>query len=230
VKSLKDSGRMRLTLFLIAVSLFCIALSVCRVFLAGTYEYLFLNWNLFLAFLPWFLTSVVVLRKVRSRIAILLVMGIWLLFFPNCLYMLTDLIHLRQTADAPVWLDLIIVLSFAWAGLCYGFVSLMDIESFLKERFHAAPKIVTGLSVCMIYLAAFGIYIGRFLRWNSWDLLGNPTELIRGIFDRFTAGNDWRIIGFTLLMGTLLNFMYFPLRHVSGKMAADRQSAERAGS
>ena len=230
MKSLKDSGRMRLTLFLIAVSLFCIALSVCRVFLAGTYEYLFLNWNLFLAFLPWFLTSVVVLRKVRSRIAILLVMGIWLLFFPNCLYMLTDLIHLRQTADAPVWLDLIIVLSFAWAGLCYGFVSLMDIESFLKERFHAAPKIVTGLSVCMIYLAAFGIYIGRFLRWNSWDLLGNPTELIRGIFDRFTAGNDWRIIGFTLLMGTLLNFMYFPLRHVSGKMAADRQSAERAGS
>ena len=67
LKGLKDSGRLRLTLFLIAVSLFCVALSVCRVFLAGTYEYLFLNWNLFLAFLPWFLTSVVVLRKVRSR-------------------------------------------------------------------------------------------------------------------------------------------------------------------
>ena len=94
-------------------------------------------------------------------------MGVWLLFFPNCLYMLTDLIHLRQIADAPVWLDLIIVLSFAWAGLCYGFVSLMDIESFLKERFHAAPKIVNGLSVSMIYLAAFGICTRRFLRWNS---------------------------------------------------------------
>lgn len=226
MKSLRESGRLRLTVFLIGVSLFCVALSVCRVFLAGTYEYLFLNWNLFLAFLPWLLTSVVVLRKVRSRIAILLVMGIWLLFFPNCLYMLTDLIHLRQIADAPVWLDLIIVLSFAWAGLCYGFVSLIDIESFLKDRFHAAPKIVTALSVCMIYLAAFGIYIGRFLRWNSWDLFGNPTELIHDIFDRFTGlGSDSRVVGFTVLMGTLLNFMYFPIRYASRKPAADRQSA-----
>jgi len=225
LRSLRESGRLRLTFFLAAFSLFCVALSVFRVFLAGTYGYLFLNWNLFLAILPWLLTSVVVLRKVKSRVAILLAMGIWLLFFPNCLYMLTDLIHLRQIEDAPVWLDLIIVLSFAWAGLCYGFVSLMDIESFLKERFKAAPRIVTGLSVCMIYLAAFGIYIGRFLRWNSWDLFGNPTELIHGIFDRFTAGNDSRVIGFTLLMGTLLNFMYFPLRYVSGKMAECRQSA-----
>lgn len=225
LRSLRESGRLRLTFFLAAFSLFCVALSVFRVFLAGTYGYLFLNWNLFLAILPWLLTSVVVLRKVKSRVAILLAMGIWLLFFPNCLYMLTDLIHLRQIEDAPVWLDLIIVLSFAWAGLCYGFVSLMDIESFLKERFKAAPRIVTGLSVCMIYLAAFGIYIGRFLRWNSWDLFGNPTELIHGIFDRFTAGNDSRVIGFTLLMGTLLNFMYFPLRYVSGKMAEGRQSA-----
>ena len=226
LKSLRESGRLRLTGFLFGVSLFCVALSVCRVFLAGTGEYLFLNWNLLLAFLPWLLTSVVVLRKVRSRIAILLVMGIWLLFFPNCLYMLTDLIHLRQIADAPVWLDLILVLSFAWAGLCYGFVSLIDIESFLKDRFHAPPKIVTALSICMIYLAAFGIYIGRFLRWNSWDLLGNPTELIHDIFGRFTGlGSDSRVIGFTVLMGTLLNFMYFPLRYVSGKLAADKESA-----
>ena len=109
-KSLRESGRLRLTVFLFVLSLFCVILSVCRVFLAGTYGYLFLNWNLFLAFLPWLLTSIAVLRNVKSRIAILFIMGIWLLFFPNCLYMLTDLIHLRQIADAPVWLDLIIVL------------------------------------------------------------------------------------------------------------------------
>jgi uncharacterized membrane protein len=226
LERLRESGRLRLTVFLLVVSLFCVALSVCRVLLAGTFGYLFLNWNLFLAFLPWLLTSVVVLRKVKSRIAILLIMAIWLLFFPNCLYMLTDLIHLRQIADAPVWLDLIIVLSFAWAGLCYGFVSLMDIEGLLKERFHAAPKFVAVLSVCMIYLAAFGIYIGRFLRWNSWDLFGNPTELIHDIFDRFTApGYYSRVIGFTVLMGTLLNFMYFPLRYAAGRIPAPRQSA-----
>jgi uncharacterized membrane protein len=218
VKSLRESGRLRLTVFLFVVSLFCIALSVFRVFLAGTYGYLFLNWNLFLAFLPWLLTSVAVLRKVHSRIAIVLIMGIWLLFFPNCLYMLTDLIHLRAIADAPLWLDLIIVLSFAWAGLCYGFTSLMDIETFLKERFHAAPRMVSALSVCMIYLAAFGIYIGRFLRWNSWDLFGNTAELIHDIFDRLAvSGRESQVIGFTVLMGTLLNFMYFPLRYAAGR-------------
>jgi len=216
----RKSGRRRLTVFLIVVSVFCVVLSVCRVLLSRTYGYLFLNWNLFLAFLPWLLTSVAVFRKVKSRIAILLIMGIWLLFFPNCLYILTDLIHLRDIVHAPVWLDLIIVLSFAWAGLCYGFVSLMDIERFLKEIFHAAPRVVTVLSICMIYVAAFGIYIGRFLGWNSWDLFGNPAELIHDIFDRFAApGYNLRVIGFTVLMGTLLNFMYFPVRFVAGRTA-----------
>lgn len=226
LKSLRESGRLRLTVFLFAVSLFCVILSVFRVFLTGTYGYLFLNWNLILAFLPWLLTSVAILRKVKRRLTILLIMAIWLLFFPNCLYMLTDLIHLRKIADAPVWLDLIIVLSFAWAGLCCGFISLMDIECFIKERFHAGPKIVLALSVCMIFLAAFGIYIGRFLRWNSWDLLGNPAELMHDIFDRFTdPGSFLRIFGFTVLMGILLNFMYFPFRYISRKSAADKEGA-----
>jgi len=172
------------------------------------------NWNLFLAFLPWLLTSLAVIRRVKSRLAIL-IMAVWLLFFPNCLYILTDLIYLRQIEKAPLWLDLIILLSFAWAGLCYGFISLMDIEYFLKEKFHARAKTVAFLSICMIYLAAFGIYIGRFWRWNSWDLIGNPAELTHDISDLFTdRGNNYRILGFTILMGTLLNFMYFPIRYM----------------
>ena len=113
------------------------------------------------------------------------------------------------------------VLSFAWAGLCYGFISLMDIEDFLERKFGAGVKTVTFLSISMIYLAAFGIYLGRFRRWNSWDLLGNPAELMHDIFDRFTdKGNNYRIFGFTILMGTLLNFMYFPLRYMRRKTEA----------
>ena len=213
--SLRESGRLGLTLFLFIFSLYCVMLSGFRLFYTHTYGYLFLNWNLFLAFLPWLLTSLAVLRKVKNRIAIFFIMAVWLLFFPNCLYILTDLVHVREITNAPVWLDLILVLSFACVGLCYGFVSLMDIEYFLKERFRAGAKTVAILSVCMIFVAAFGVYIGRFWRWNSWDLLGNPAELIHETFDRFTdGGNYYRIFGFTILMGTLLNFMYFPIRYL----------------
>ena len=221
LERLKERGRLRLTVFLFVISTYCVALSVFRFFYTGTTKYLFLNWNLFLAFLPWLLTSLAVLRNMKSRIAILVIMAMWLLFFPNCLYILTDLIHLRQFEDAPLWLDLIIVLTFAVAGLCYGFISLMDIEYFLKERFRAGAKTVAFLSTLLIYMAAFGIYIGRFWRWNSWDLLGNPAELMHDIFDRFVGrGNTYRIFGFTILMGTLLNFMYFPFRYMRRRSAA----------
>jgi uncharacterized membrane protein len=218
---LRESGRLGLTVFLLVLSLYCVLLSALRLLYTGTHRYLFLNWNLFLAFLPWLLTSVAVLRNVKSRMGILVIVAVWLLFFPNCLYILTDLIHLRQVTNAPLWLDLIMVLSFAWAGLCYGFVSLMDIEYFMKKKFRAGPKTVAFLSISMIYLAAFGIYIGRFWRWNSWDLLGNPAQLMHETFDRFTdKGNTYRVIGFTVLMGTLLNFMYFPMRYMRRKSAA----------
>jgi uncharacterized membrane protein len=126
--------------------------------------------------------------------------------------------HLRRIDDAPLWLDLIIVLSFAWAGLCYGFTSLMDIRFFLRERFRVGPKTVDFLSACLIYMAAFGIYLGRFWRWNSWDLLGNPAELMRDTLDRFADGADyWRVLGFTFLLGTLLNFMFFFISRLGRK-------------
>ena len=217
---LRESGRLRMTAFLLVLSLYCVMLSAFRFLYTGTHGYLSLNWNLSLAFLPWLLTSVAVLRNVRSRIAIPAIVAVWLLFFPNCLYILTDLIHLRQVVNAPLWLDLILVLSFAWAGLCFGFSSLMDIEFFMRKGFRAGAKTVAFLSASMIYLAALGIYIGRFWRWNSWDLLGNPAELMHFMFDRFTdAGNGYRIVGFTILMGTLLNLMYFPFRYMRQKGA-----------
>jgi len=226
IRLLQDHGRLKTTVFLVTMSLFCFLLSVFRVFISETRGYLFLNWNLFLALIPWLLTSIAILWKLQSRIAVLLILAAWLLFFPNSLYILTDLIHLRAMQDAPVWLDLIIVLSFAWAGLCFGFVSLTDIEFFLRTRFKAGGKFVILLSVCMVYLAAFGIYLGRFLRWNSWDLLGNPAALLNDIVDPFTDPlNNLTFWGFTVLMGTLLNFMYFGFRFISAgtsSAASDR--------
>ncbi len=215
IRALRESGRLGMTVFLFLASVYCVMLSGFRLLYTGTHGYLFLIWNLFLAFLPWVITSLAALRNVRSRAVILIIIAVWLLFFPNCLYILTDLVHLRRIVNAPLWLDLIILLSFAWTGLCYGFISLMDIEYFLKERFNAGTRLVAVLSALMIYVAAFGIYVGRFWRWNSWDVLGNPAELMRDVFGRFSdGGRGFRVLGFTILMGTLLNFMYFPVRYL----------------
>jgi uncharacterized membrane protein len=216
LKALREHGRLRMTVFLAVLSMFCFALSVFRLFVSETRGYLFLNWNLFLALIPWLLTSFAVLKELKSRIAVLVILAVWLLFFPNSLYILTDLLHLRVMRDAPVWLDLIIVLSFAWAGICFGFVSLMDIEFFLRTRFKAGERTVTILSVGMVFLAAFGVYIGRFLRWNSWDLFGNTAEVLNDVAGPFTNPLDnLRFWGFTFLMGTLLNFMYFGFKLLS---------------
>jgi uncharacterized membrane protein len=217
---LREHGRLRNTVFLASLSAFCVLLSVFRVLFMQSLEYLFLNWNLFLAMIPWLLTSFAVLKALRSRITVIFILVIWLLFFPNSLYILTDLIHIREMRGAPEWLDLVIVLSFAWAGICFGFISLMDIEFFLRTRFRIRERAVLLLSVGLVFIASFGVSIGRFLRWNSWDLLGNPAALLSDVVDPFTDPlSNSRFWGFTLLMGTLLNFMYFGLRIIGGKNA-----------
>ena len=227
IEKLRAHGRLTPTIFLVSFSLYCFALTIFRAFLTGSHNFLFLNWNLYLAFIPWLLTSIAVLRELRNKIGIIAMMAMWLLFFPNSLYMLTDLLHLRSAHDAPMWFDLIIIIAFAWAGLGYGFVSLMDIEGFLRTRFKAGEKLITLLSICMIFVAAFGVYLGRFLRWNSWDIFGSPGALLNDVIDPFTdpAGN-MRFWAFTFFMGTLLNFLYFSFKLLGGRTAAAREKSE----
>ena len=92
--------------------------------------------------------------------------------FPNAPYILTDLLHLgnRNWHAAPPWFDLIMLLSYAFAGLIYGFVSLQMIEEKIRENFGC--KFAPAVSIALIYISAFGVYIGRFLRWNSCDIVG----------------------------------------------------------
>lgn len=225
---MKKHHRLGLTIYLAVMSAFCVSLSLFRAVFTGTEGFLFLNWNLVLAVIPWLLTSFMVLRELRSRIAILVVMTAWLLFFPNSLYILTDLIHLGRIQGAPAWLDLILLLSFAWTGLCFGFSSLMDIEAELSSRFRLRRRTVGILSVVMLFVAAFGIYLGRFLRWNSWDVLGYPSELLDDIFDPFKdPAHNMRFFGFILAMGTLLNLMYFGVRMlVRGRTSTSAGAAD----
>lgn len=213
VELLKKYHRLHLTILLIVMSIISFSMSVFRVFLSHSDMFLFLNWNLFLAFIPWFFSTIILVKpNLHGRkLLILLLLLIWLLFFPNAPYILTDLFHLTEELSMPIWFDLIMILAFAWTGLLFGFVSLFNIELFMKK--YISKRLVPVISVFLLFLGSFGIYLGRYLRWNSWDIISEPYALIYSIGDKiinpFSHPKAW---GMTLLMGVLLNMIYWSLK------------------
>lgn len=105
----------------------------------------------------------------QSRLILIVLLGSWLLFFPNAPYILTDLFRLRLKSSMPIWFDLILILSFAWTGLLFGFLNLWDIEKILQNFIKRTYVII--ISVVLLFIGSFGIFVGRFLRWNSWDIV-----------------------------------------------------------
>jgi uncharacterized membrane protein len=212
-KLLREKNRLNETLFLGILTLFCFGISLFRFVYTDTKVFLFLNWNLFLAFIPWALTSWAILKPnlQKSRFTLFILLGSWLLFFPNAPYILTDLFHLRLQTAMPIWFDLILILSFAWTGLLFGFMSLWDIEKIMKVSLQT--KYVIMISIVLLFLGSFGIYLGRFLRWNSWDIISEPLTIIYEITDRiinpFQHPRTW---GMTIFMGLFLNMIYLSFR------------------
>ena len=215
IKLLKESNRLNETLFMGGLSLLCFSFSIFRFIYTDTKVFLFLNWNLFLAFVPWAVTSVTILKpKLQTyRITIFILLSIWLLFFPNAPYILTDLFHLRLKSAMPKWFDLILILSFAWTGLVFGFLSLWDIEKILSKSMNRIW--MSLISVCLLFIGSFGIYLGRYLRWNSWDIINEPFHLIYDITDRLVNPFDHpRTWGVTIFMGIFLNIIYWTFRMI----------------
>lgn len=212
-KQLIKTNQFQISLFMGILSVFCFALSLFRMELSGTRHFLFLNWNLFLAFVPWLFTVILTMSPnlQKSRWAVFGMLGVWLLFFPNASYILTDLFHLSHNSSMPIWFDLVLILSFAWTGLLYGFLSLWNLEE-LMEQF-LSKKVIMALSVLLLFVSSFGIYIGRYLRWNSWDILHHPTKLMGDIGDRIINPFDHtRTWGVTVFMGLFLTMLYFTFK------------------
>jgi uncharacterized membrane protein len=217
-KQLKEHHRLGETAFLGFISVLCFSLSVFRFVYTGSRSFLFLNWNLFLACIPWFLSSILIIYPaLRTRkLAVGSLVFCWLLFFPNAPYILTDLFHLRAESSMPIWFDLILILSFSWAGLLFGFMSLWDIERILSRRFDA--KLLPLFSAGLLFLGSFGIYMGRYLRWNSWDIVKQPLELLRDVGDRFVNPlHHPRTWGMTFLMFMFLSMMYWSFRFLKAR-------------
>src|SRR5262245_35976729 len=156
----------------------CIFLVAARVAYSETENHLGLIWNLFLAWIPFILSyfaHIISWRRIWIYLVLPLVAGMWLIFFPNAPYMLTDLQDLaRRASGAPLWYDVIIVVWCSWTAMLLGIVSLYLMQDIVQRTFGRLMgwMFVFGISA----LSSFGIYIGRFVRLNSWHILQGPAE------------------------------------------------------
>jgi uncharacterized membrane protein len=150
---------------------------------AGAYD--FLLWNLFLAWIPM-AAAMLMYGLARGGktfpLGLLPIAALWLAFLPNAPYLLTDFVHLGSREDAPLWFDIAVFASFAWTGMLLGFLSIYVVQSVVRGALGGT----WGWLLVLIALGAssFGIYLGRTLRWNSWDLAVRPGGLLADIWIR----------------------------------------------
>ncbi|RIK41415.1 MAG: DUF1361 domain-containing protein [Chloroflexi bacterium] len=194
-------------------SLMSVALVAFRIYYSDSRSYIFLAWNLFLAWVP--LLSALALWHFshygrRTLLLLGLFLGCWFLFFPNSPYIVTDFLHLTPRQNVPLWYDLLLIFSFAWNGLILGFTSLWIVQGVIDRLF---GRWLSWLVVLMTLAASgFGIYLGRFLRWNSWDLLTDPRAVASDIYVRLLDPFAYpRTLAVTILFSGFLTVAYLTL-------------------
>ena len=186
-----------------------------------------LLWNLFLAALPLIWSSAFQRAIARKHwIWGSLSFVLWILFLPNAPYLLTDLIHLEPKPNVPEWYILAMLLSCAATGTLIGYVSLMDVHAAIERRFGFYFGWLLALMSLM--LCGFGIYLGRFLRWNSWDALTRPLDFVRTVIGQFVdAGPHPHPIPVTLIFGGGLVIGYVALRVLTTPARAESNTPSK---
>jgi uncharacterized membrane protein len=170
------------TLALLFASGVCIAMVLARMLWTGQLRYACLGWNLFLAWLP-LAFALLACDERRNGLArnwrFWGFAAAWLLFFPNAPYIFTDVVHLTTSHFGHFWVDLVLVLSCALTGLVLGFVSLYLMQAVVARRF---GWLASWLFIAAVAgLSGFGICLGRFLRFNIWDVVFKPVALCHGV-------------------------------------------------
>jgi uncharacterized membrane protein len=225
-----SSGRRLATLAVLgALTALVIAMVAVRVAYTRTDAYLNLPWNLFLAWIPFGVALLVYDRARRGAgpLPLLGLAGLWLLFFPNAPYLLTDFKYLRVIHNAPLWFDLVLLGAAAGCGLALGFLSLFLIHSFAERRFGAVWAWVGVWG--MLLLSSVGVFLGRFQRFNSWDVFTDPKpilgDLAKGLSDPL---NYPEVVAVTIVFSVLLVASYavfYALARVSRLLGDESQSA-----
>lgn len=196
---------------LLVSSSLSVLLFVCRVLGGGTTRYWFLLWNLILAWVPLGFGYLLVrwLRKGRwlSTKGVLLTAA-WLLFLPNSFYLISDFIHLKPTGEVSLLYDAVMFMSFAWNGLLLGFTTVLVLHAMLLKRLRARQA--NYLVATVFILCSFAIYLGRYLAWNTWDIVVNPAGILFDLSERIVQPSSYpNTFSTTTLFAVTLIIMYY---------------------
>ena len=209
-----SENKYRLMMFVLLAGGTVFSVTIWRVRLeySGILRYRFLIWNLFLAWIPFMISYFTYTLTIRRRWIYLFIpvaAFLWLIFFPNAPYILTDFQHLAYgSKELPVWYDVMMLIWFAFTGLLLGMVSLYLMQEVVRREF--GRWVGWAFVIAVAGLSAAGVYMGRFLRWNSWDILRDPTGIALYSFQR-VQDPSLQSIGFIVLFGAFFLFLYITL-------------------
>jgi uncharacterized membrane protein len=207
---------------------FCVLLELARIRYSGTRHHDYLVWNLFLAWLPFVFALALydADRRGSSRIVRGALAALWLLFFPNAPYVVTDLIHLRPLPPVPILFDAILLGASAWTGLALGIGSLLLVHRVARRRLGEWTSWI--LLTPVLGLASLGIYLGREVRLNSWDALTRPGRVAHVVATplRDPLGHP-RFFALTLLLTVFLIVTYLVVYTVAELRLEPEDGARR---
>jgi uncharacterized membrane protein len=198
--------RIAIVASLVLLSLFVLGMLVGRVLYTRTLDNTSIAWNLVLAWVPFLVALVVYVRASSASVASLVgLSSVWLLFFPNAPYIVTDLKHIGTDAGIPVLYDVLLLSAAAWTGLLLGLTSLFLMHG-VARRFLGVVN-AWAVVVVVLVLSSFGVYLGRVQRWNSWDVFTRPGALLGDV----TEGLHPRPLALTVLFTSFLLATYLVL-------------------
>ena len=188
---------------------FCFIVLITRIIVNESEAYLFLVWNLFLALIPLIISQYLSSRKLSySKYKLLIISGVWFFFLPNSPYIITDFAHIVHTRPAFIWLDILLLFSFAFSSLLFGLISINQMFTIFKQRW--SLKIANMLLILTCFSCGFGIYLGRVLRFNSWDILTSPLYILKKSILSYSSSTAWLMtLGFGCFLYITVQFYSF---------------------
>ncbi len=178
-----------------------------RVVYTGSLTHTHIVWNLLLAWLPVAFAYLALRPRATPRPVRLVFCLVWLLFLPNAPYLVTDMVHLPYGGGIPILYDVVLLFSVALCGLALGLVSLRWMQAAVAGRLGVWPGRLFVLAA--LGMAGFGVYLGRYLRWSSWDVVLKPVALARDIWLHVIHPiQHWQAWALALLFALLLAFAY----------------------
>jgi uncharacterized membrane protein len=194
------------------LTFFTLAMLAARMAYTGTRGHGWLAWNLLLAWIPFGLSLLLYARaRAGASWRLLAPLGLlWLVFFPNAPYLVTDLKHVGNGGSVPVLYDVLLLSAGAWTGLLLGLTSLFLVHAVARRKLGALDA--WALVVGVLVLSSFGIYLGRVLRWNSWDVVVHPGGLAHQLGSGLLHPVDYpRPLALTVLLTAFLLTSYIAL-------------------